>query len=49
MPDTDNLILFGESEEDVKMMVGHSFEVCRRKGRKVTADKIKVMAMGGEE
>ena len=26
----DNLVLHGESEEDLRAMVGHFFEVCKR-------------------
>ena len=35
----DDLILYGESEEDLKVMVGCSVEVCRRRDLKVKADK----------
>ena len=45
----DDLILCGESEEDLKVMVGRFVEVCRRKGLKINADKRKVMVLGGEE
>ena len=39
----------GESEEDLRAMVGYSFEVCRRRGLKINVDKSKVIALGGEE
>ena len=45
----DDLILCGESEEDLRMMVGRFAEVCRRRGLKVNADKSKVMVLNGEE
>ena len=34
----NNLILCGESEEDLRAMVGRIVEVCRRRGLKVNAD-----------
>ena len=40
----DNLVLFGESEVDLKEMVGHFVEVCRR-GLKVNADIGKLMVL----
>ena len=40
----DNLVLYGESEEDLRCFVG----VCKR-GMKVNAAKNKVMVLGGEE
>ena len=45
----DNLVLCGESEEDLRAMVGHFVEVCRRRGLKVNEGKNKVMVLGGEE
>ena len=45
----DDLFLCGESEEDLKVMVGRYIEVCRRRGLKVNAGKSKVMLLGGEE
>ena len=45
----DDLVLCGESEEDLRAMVGHFVEVCRRRGLKVNAGKSKVMVLGGEE
>ena len=41
----DDLVLCGESEEDLRAMVGQFVEVCRRKGMKVNAVKSKVMVM----
>ena len=46
---SDDLVLCGESEENLKVMMGRFVELCRRRGLKVTADKSKVMALGGEE
>ena len=45
----DDLVLCGESEEDLKTMMGLSVEVCRKRGLKVNAGKSKVMVMNGEE
>ena len=45
----DDLFLCGESEEDLKAMMGLSVEVCRKRGLKVNAGKRKVMVMNGEE
>ena len=45
----DNLVLCGESEEDLRAIVGCFVEVCRRRGLKVNAGKSKVMVLGGEE
>ena len=39
----------GESEEDLRAMVGRFVEVSRRRGLKVNAGKSKVMVLGGEE
>ena len=44
-----HLVLCGESEEDLKGMVGQFAEVCRRRGLKVNAGKSKVMVLNGEE
>ena len=46
----DDLVLCGESEEDLRAMVGEVLLrcVCRR-GLKVNADKSKVMVLGGQE
>ena len=32
----DDLVLFGESKEDLRAMVGRFVEVCRRRGLKVS-------------
>ena len=45
----DDIVLCRELEEDLKVMVGHSVQVCRRQGLKVNADKSKVIALGGKE
>ena len=44
----DDLVLCGESEEDLRAMVGHFAEVCRR-GLKVNEGKSKVIVLGVEE
>ena len=44
----DGLVLCGELERDLKVMVECFVEICRR-GLKVHADKIKVVLLGGEE
>ena len=45
----DDLVLCGESEEDLRLMVGWFPGVRRRRGLKVNAGKSKVMALNGEE
>ena len=45
----DDLVLCGESEEDLKVMVGCFVEMSRRRGLRVNADKSKVMVLGGKE
>ena len=45
----EDLVLCGESEEDLKVMVGRFADVCRRKGLKVNVGKSKVMVLNGEE
>ena len=45
----DDLVLCGESKEDLRSIVGRLTEVCRRRGLKVNAGKSKVMLLGGEE
>ena len=45
----DDLVLYGESEKDLRKMVGRFAEVCRRRGLKANAGKIKVMVLNGEE
>ena len=44
----DDLVLCGESEEDLRVMVGWFVEVCRRRGLKVNAGKRKMMLLNGE-
>ena len=44
----DDLVLCGESEDDLRAMMQRFVEVCR-KSLKVNADKSKVMGMNGEE
>ena len=41
-------VLCGEFEEDLKVMVGHFVEMCKR-CLKINADKSKVMVLGREE
>ena len=45
----DDLVLCGESEEDIRAMVGRVVEVCRRRGLKVSGGKIKEMVLNREE
>ena len=45
----DEMVLFGESEEGLRMMVRWFAEVCRRRGLKVNADKSKVRVQNGED
>ena len=45
----DNLVLCGELEEDLRVMVGWFAEVCRKKELKVNASQSKVMVLNGEE
>ena len=42
------MVLYGESKEDLRAMVGCFVEVCRR-GLQLNAGKSKVMVLGGEE
>ena len=44
---TDYLVLCGESEEDLRAMMGRFTEVCKRRGLKVSADKSKVRVLNG--
>ena len=46
---TDDLVLCGESDEDLRAMMGSFTEVCRRRGLNVNACKSKVMELGGEK
>ena len=45
----DDLVLCGESKEDLRTMVGWFVEVCRRRGLKVNAGKSEVMVLNKEE
>ena len=45
----DDMVLSGESEDDLRVMVGCFVEVCRRGCLKVDAGGSKVMVLGGEE
>ena len=45
----DDLVLCGESEEDLRAMVRRFAEVFRRRGLKVNAGKSKVIVLGGEK
>ena len=46
---TGDLVLCGESEEDLRVMVGVFAEVCRRRRLNINAGKIKIMVLNGEE
>ena len=47
---TDDLVLCGESEEDLRTIVRRFIEVvCKRTGMKINAGKSKVIVLGGEE
>ena len=45
----DDLVLCGESEEELRKMLGRFIEVCKRRGLKFNAGKSKVMVLNGEE
>ena len=45
----DDLVLYGESEEDLRVIVGWFVQVCRRRGLKDNAGKSKVIVMNGEK
>ena len=45
----DDLVLCGESDEDLRAIVGRFIEVCSRRGLKVNAVKGKVMFLGDEQ
>ena len=45
----DDLVLCGESEEELREMVGRFAEVCRRKGLKFNVGKSKVMVLNEEK
>ena len=44
----DDLVLCGESDEDLKAMVERFIELCRKRGLKVHAGKSKMMMLDGE-
>ena len=44
-----HMVLYGESEEDLRVIVGWFAEVCRWTGLEVNAGKSKVMVRNGEE
>ena len=44
----DDLVQYGESEKDLRAMVGRLVEVCRRRDLKINAGKNKMM-LNGEE
>ena len=43
------MVLYGKSEEDLRVMVERFIEVCRRGGLKVNAAKNKMMILNGKE
>ena len=43
------MVLFGESEEDLRVMVRWFVEVCRRRGLIVNASQSMVMVLNGEQ
>ena len=45
----DDLVLCGESEENLRAMLGYFVEVCRRRGLKVNVAKSRVVVLDGEE
>ena len=45
----DDFFLCGESEEDLRGMVGRFAELCRKRGLKFNAGKSKVMVLNREE
>ena len=45
----DDFLLCGESEEELRVMMGWFAEVCKRKGMKVNICKSKVIVLNGEE
>ena len=46
---TSDLVQLGELKEDLRVMVGRSAEVCRKRGLKVNVGNCKVMVLNGEE
>ena len=45
----EDLVMCGESEEDLMAIMERFIEVCRRRGLKVNADISKLMLLDGEE
>ena len=45
----DDLFFCGESEEDLRAMLGRFVDVCRGRGLKVNAGKSRVIVLGWEE
>ena len=45
----DDLVICGESEENLRVMVGQFAELCRRRELKVNAGKSKVMVLNRED
>ena len=45
----DDLVLCGESEEDLRVMVRWFADLCRRRGLKFNTGKSKVMVQNGAE
>ena len=45
----DDLVLCGESEENLRAMMERFAEVCKRRGLKVNASKSKMIVLNGEE
>ena len=45
----DDLVLYSELEENLRVMVGWFVEVCRGRGLKVSAGKSKVRVLNGRE
>ena len=45
----DDLVLCGEWEENLRAMVGHFVEVCRRRGLQVNTGKSKVIVSSEEK
>ena len=43
-----DMVLCGESDEDLWVIVGRIVQVCRRRGLKVNAGQRKVMVLNGE-
>ena len=45
----DDFVLWGESEEDLRAMVGCFVEMCNRTSLKINAGKSKLIELGGKE